>query len=82
MNTILHPTQKESAVFLPDEMSVQQRIEEQHQIDLQEQEAMEQAYLEYARGVELYRELIRTEIDHERILMLKSLLMGYQEDNK
>jgi hypothetical protein len=69
-------------VFLPDEMSVQQHLEEQHQLDLQEQEAMEQAYLEYARGVELYRELIRTEIDHERILMLKSLLMGYQEDNK
>lgn len=69
-------------MFLPDEMSVQQRLEEQHQLDLQEQEAMEQAYLEYARGVELYRELIRTEIDHERILMLKSLLMGYQEDNK
>lgn len=69
-------------MFLPDEMSVQQHLEEQHQLDLQEQEAMEQAYLEYARGVELYRELIRTEIDHERILMLKSLLMGYQEDNK
>ena len=69
-------------MFLPDEMSVQQRLEEQHHIDLQEQEAMEQAYLEYARGVELYRELIRTEIDHERILMLKSLLMAYQEDNK
>ena len=69
-------------MFLPDEMSAQQRLEEQHQLDLQEQEAMEQAYLEYARGVELYRELIRTEIDHQRILMLKSLLMGYQEDNK
>ena len=82
MNIILYPTQKELDVFLPDEMSVQQRLEEQHQLDLQEQEAMEQAYLEYARGVELYRELIRTEIDHERILMLKSLLMGYQEDNK
>lgn len=82
MNIVLYPTQKELDVFLPDEMSVQQRLEEQHQIDLQEQEAMEQAYLEYARGVELYRELIRTEIDHERILMLKSLLMGYQEDNK
>lgn len=82
MNIVLYPTQKESDVFLPDEMSVQQRLEEQHQLDLQEQEAMEQAYLEYARGVELYRELIRTEIDHERILMLKSLLMGYQEDNK
>jgi uncharacterized protein YijF (DUF1287 family) len=82
VNIVLYPTQKELDVFLPDEMSVQQRLEEQHQIDLQEQEAMEQAYLEYARGVELYRELIRTEIDHERILMLKSLLMGYQEDNK
>ena len=82
MNIVLYPTQKELDVFLPDEMSVQQRLEEQHQIDLQEQEAMEQAYLEYARGVELYRELIRTEIDHQRILMLKSLLMGYQEDNK
>lgn len=82
MNIVLYPTQKELDVFLPDEMSVQQRLEEQHQLDLQEQEAMEQAYLEYARGVELYRELIRTEIDHERILMLKSLLMGYQEDNK
>ena len=69
-------------MFLPDELSVEQSIEEQHQLDLQEQQAMEQAYLEYSRGVELYRELIRVEIDHERILMLKSLLMGYQEDNK
>jgi hypothetical protein len=70
-------------MFLHDEWNLQ-RSNNNNECEFtdEEQQAMEQAYLDYARTVELYRELIRTEMDHERILMLKSLLMAYQEDNK
>jgi hypothetical protein len=69
-------------MFIPDKYELSKAEIGECDFTVEEQQQMEQAFLDYSHGVNLYRELIRVEIDPERILLLKSLLMSYQEDNK